>query len=118
MNENTDDMKGLFNDRPQKEALAPRDFDIVVDKKTSKIWILHETAFIHQDEVSRAKYNHHDHSLRFVSDTGKIQYLGAPVQKPLQQYLEKADEIKAVLMDGEGNIQNVFTVPLEHTDKV
>jgi len=111
-----EDFSETFNARPQKEGLAAKDFDILVDKATSRVWVLHEVPFINQNSVNRAEYSQSKHTLKFISHDGSIQYLDARVQAPLRPHLEKTREITALLTDSEGNINNIFAVPLKHTD--
>lgn len=112
MKETDEAVSKLFNQRPQKEALAGEDFDIIVDKKTSKVWVLHERPFLNQKRVDRAEYERNTCRLRFVSRDGTIQYLGETVQEPLRSHLEKAANIAAVLVDKSGNILDLTLVPL------
>lgn len=108
-----------FNSKPQMDALAPEDFDIVADRETGQVWILHDKAFLNEGLIASAEYDQGDRSIRFVTHDGSIQYLGAKVHKPLIQHLEKAKEIAAILTDNDGNIKNMFVVPLKqkNTDK-
>ena len=101
-----------FNAIPEKEKLAPADFDIIADTKTSKVWILHEKPFTNQNRIVKAVYNPEKKTLKFVSRDGGIQYLGAKVKKLLQPHLERATEVTAILTDKDGNINNLFVVPL------
>ncbi len=113
MSDERDDFSEAFNEKPQKDALAPAAFDIAVDKKTGQVWVLHDQAFLSQDRITAGIYDRGDHRLKFVTLDGAIQYLGAVVQEPLQPYLEKAKEIAAILTDKDGNILNAFSVPLK-----
>lgn len=106
-------MRGLFNDRPRKERLSPRDFDIAVDKESGKIWILHEKPFLNQGHIARAEYDLGSHFLRLVSRDGGIQYLGAAVKKPLWPYFVDGSEIVLILTDRKGNIVDASAVALE-----
>jgi len=108
-----DVMSGAFNSRRRKEMIDPADFDIVADKTTSRVWILHEKAFINQNRVTHAEYDTENHFLRFVSKDGCMQYLGAAVQQLLQPHLARTKDITAILADPEGNIKDLFVVPLK-----
>jgi hypothetical protein len=107
-----DQQTSAFNSLGSSGELAAEDFDLVADKETGKVWILHGKPFLNQETVVRAEYSQSDHSLKFVSHDGAIQRLGPKVQAQLQPFFAKAPEITGIHTDGNGAVLGLFVVPI------
>lgn len=107
-----DHQTSAFNSLGSTGELKGEDFDLVADKDTGKVWILHGKAFLNQETVVRAEYSQSDYSLKFISHDGAIQKLGPMVQEQLRPYISKAAEITGIHTDDNGKVYGLFVVPI------
>ncbi len=109
-----DEIRQSFNRMPESEDFAGAHFDLVADKKTGKVWILHDKPFRDQGRIDHIEYDAQERRLRLITKDGSSQYLGPAIGDLLHDYVVKTDEIAAFMVKQGGGFEQMFVTPLKH----
>lgn len=95
-----------------KTMLSEMMIDIYASRKRDNIWILHDKPFV--KELMKLRYIENSNKLFFVFADESIE-LGSPINKNLEPFLRKGDEITFIQMNG-NEIADTTLIPLEYKE--